>query len=202
MRFKLAAALALSALSAGVSAPATAAVYVFSAGLSGSQENPAVASPGTGSTLVTLDDVASTLRVQTVFSGLLGNSTASHIHCCAPFGTNAGVATTTPSFPGFPLGVTAGVMDQTYDMTLASSYRSGFITDNGGTVASAFSALEAGMLAGQSYLNIHSTAFPGGEIRGQLALVVPELSTWVMMIVGFGLIGGIARRRAPAPSPC
>ena len=44
------------------------------------------------------------------------------------------MATRVPSFVGFPLGVTAGSMDNTYDLNLASSYNPAFVTDNGGTV--------------------------------------------------------------------
>lgn len=84
---------ALSALALVAALPASAATFVYSATLSGSQEIPAVVTSGTGYTIVTLDDVANTMRVQIDFSGLIGNTTASHIHCCAAFGTNAGVAT-------------------------------------------------------------------------------------------------------------
>jgi hypothetical protein len=43
------------------------------------------------------------------------------------------------------------------------------VTANGGTTAGAEAALLAGLEAGQAYLNIHTTMFPGGEIRGFLA---------------------------------
>ena len=69
---------------------------------------------------MTIDDAAFTMRVESTFSGLTGITTASHIHCCtavASTGT-AGVATQTPSFVGFPLGVTSGTFDSTFDMTL------------------------------------------------------------------------------------
>jgi hypothetical protein len=55
-------------------------------------------------------------------------------------------------------------------MLLASSYNPSFVTNNGGTPASAWAALRAGISAGKAYLNIHSTTFPGGEIRGFLNL--------------------------------
>ena len=151
---------------------------VYTAALSGPNESPPNASPGTGNATVTFDLVANLMRVQVSFSGLTSNTTASHIHCCtsAPFTGTAGVATTTPTFPGFPLGVVAGSYDQTFDMTLASSYNSAFITANGGTPASAEAALAAGLAAGESYLNIHTAQFPSGEIRGFL-VAVPEPST-------------------------
>jgi hypothetical protein len=54
-------------------------------------------------------------------------------------------------------------------MTSAASYNPAFVTANGGTTAGAEAALLAGLEAGQAYLNIHTTMFPGGEIRGFLA---------------------------------
>ena len=83
-------------------------VFVFTADLSGANENPPVVSAGTGMVIVTWDTATNLMTVNATFSGLNGNTTASHIHCCAIPPTNAGVATTTPTFPGFPLGVKAG----------------------------------------------------------------------------------------------
>lgn len=136
--------------------------------LSGSIEVPSNNSAGTGKALVTIS--GNLMRVQVNFSGLTGNTTASHIHApTATAGTGtAGVATTTPTFTGFPLGVTSGTYDHTYDMTQASSYNPSYITANGGTAASAFTTLKTAISAGKSYLNIHSTFAPGGEIRGFL----------------------------------
>jgi hypothetical protein len=172
---------------------ASAAILIYDANLSGDSES---VSPGTGFAQVTFDNVADTMRVQVSFSGLLAPTTASHIHCCTPLpdtGT-AIVATTTPSFTGFPLGVTSGTYDHTFDTTLATTYNSVFITDNGGTVDSALAALLTGLNKGDAYLNVHSTMFPGGEIRGFLA-AVPEPSTWAMMILGFAGIGFMRYRR-------
>jgi hypothetical protein len=173
---------------------AEAASFLFSTNLSGQNEVPQVVTPGTGSAIVTVDDVANTMRVQISFSGLTSNSTAAHIHCCAPLGTNAPVTTTAPAFGGFPLGVTSGSLDQTYDMTLPGSYLGAFLTANGGSTAAAFSTLLTGMRAGQAYLNIHTVNNGGGEIRGQL-VAVPEPATWALILVGFGLVGGAMRRR-------
>lgn len=145
---------------------------IYWASLSGPAEAPPNNSPGTGMALVTIDAVANTLRVQATFSGLLAGVTASHIHAptaVAGSGT-AGVATTLPTFPGFPSGVTAGTYDQTFNMLLSSSYNPAYVTNNGGTTASAFAALRAAISAGKAYLNIHSSMFPGGEIRGFLNL--------------------------------
>ncbi len=136
--------------------------------LSGPNEAPPNASSGTGNAIITINGTS--MRVQCVFNGLIGNTTATHIHAAtavAGAGT-AGVATVTPTFTGFPLGVTSGSYDNTFDMSLASSYNSAYITAHGGTVAQAWADLKAAIVAGKSYFNIHSIIYPGGEIRGFL----------------------------------
>jgi hypothetical protein len=171
-----------------------AATLVYDAYLVGTNEVPANPSFGTGIGIITLDNVAQTLQVDITFSGLTGTTTASHIHCCAPVGSNGGVATQVPTFIGFPTGVTSGSYFHIFDLTQASTYNPAFVTDHGGTVASAESDFLAGLASGQTYLNIHTSAFPGGEIRGQINLV-PEPEAWALMIMGFGLVGATLRRR-------
>ena len=74
---------------------ANAIPMTFVGNLSGANEVPPVNSPGTGLATVILDPTAQTLQVNATFSGLTSNDTMAHIHCCAPLGTNAGVATIT-----------------------------------------------------------------------------------------------------------
>lgn len=180
--------------------PAAAATVVYNATLLGANESPAVASPAIGFSIVTLDTTSFTMRVQSIFTGLVGATTASHIHCCtvAPGTGNAGVATTTPTFTGFPLGVSAGTYDMTFDMQLASSYNPSFIAANGGTPASAFAALASGMAAGLTYMNIHSSFAPGGEIRGTLLAAVPEPGSYALMLGGLAALGWVTRRKGGA----
>lgn len=184
---------AIAAVALALSAPiAQSAPIVFEASLSGPAESPPNASPGTGFARVIFDNAAHTMRVIADFTGLLGRTTASHIHCCTL--PTAGVATQTPSFTGFPLGVTSGDMDQTFDTTLASTYRAAFITANGGTAAGAEAALLQGLLDGVAYFNIHTTSFAGGEIRGFLQRV-PEPATVVLLTMGLLALVRPVRRR-------
>ena len=60
------------------------------------------------------DPALNTMEVQVTFSGLTCPTSAAHIHCCEAMpgaNLNVMVATSTPFFPGFPIGVTAGTYD-------------------------------------------------------------------------------------------
>lgn len=188
-------ALATGALLAAT--PGWAVQTVYTTTLNGANEAPPVVSDGVGLGIVTLDDSSFTMRVQTVFFGLTGNVTVAHIHCCtaAPGAGTSGVATPTPTFPGFPAGGTSGAYDVTFDMLQASSWNAAFVNNNGGSFASAFAALQAGLDAGSAYLNIHSTFAPSGEIRGFLAAPIPEPGTYALMALGLAGVGFVARRR-------
>jgi CHRD domain/PEP-CTERM motif len=193
-RTQLLAAVAIAAFSFVPTLTAYADTITFTATLSGAFEVPPTSSTGTGFTTVVLNTTANTLFVDVSFSGLTSGATASHIHCCvaSPFSnTNTGVATQVPSFINLPMGVTSGSFTQLLDLTLASSYNPAFITAEGGTVASAEAALVAGMEDGESYLNIHTTNFPGGEIRGLLA-ETPEPNS--ILLLGSGLVGLVCTR--------
>ena len=112
----------------------------YRADIDGGQPVPPTLSPGTGLACFTLD-AAKFLNYQVTFGGLLAVEIAAHIHGPAPVGVNAGVI-----FP-FALG-----------------------TPKIGVFGPLTAGQEADLNAGRMYVNIHSTLFPGGEIRGQIFL--------------------------------
>ena len=114
----------------------------FSTVLSGAAEVPANASTGSGTAVVVLNDAQTQFSYSVTYTGLVGTLTASHIHR-APVGVNGGVIF------GFapPVGTQSG---------------------NFAGVANPTPAQVADLLAGLYYVNIHSTTWPGGELRGQL----------------------------------
>ncbi|NUM71901.1 MAG: CHRD domain-containing protein [Ignavibacteriaceae bacterium] len=111
----------------------------FSASLTGAQEVPSNGSSAKGTAVFMLNPTGDTLHYAVTIAGLTGTYSASHIHN-APAGENGGVV---------------------HPVTFTDSTAEGFWP--GITVTQL-----AALLKGDMYLNIHSSAFPGGEIRGQI----------------------------------
>lgn len=189
---------ALAVAAAALSLPAQAVPVTYGAILSGPAESPPNSSTGAGTALVTIDLAIGQMTVDATFFGLGSGVTASHIHCCTttPLTGTAGVATMTPTFPGFPSGVTAGGYHQVFDLNLPSTYNAAFVTAQG-SLAAARDALIAGLNAGTSYFNIHTTNFPNGEIRGFLTptAAVPEPGTVALLGGGLLLMAFVVRRQ-------
>ncbi len=164
--------------------------------MSGQQEAPPNSSPATGTATLLINENFNEMRLHVDFTGLTTPTVAAHIHCCtAPPGT-APVATPMPAFPGFPLGVTSGSYDMTFDLLSASTYNAAFIEAAGGTVALAATELVEGIRAGEAYFNIHSSAYPAGEIRGFfVAAPIPEPATYAMWGLGLVALAGAGRWR-------
>ena len=178
-------------LAAVASVNASAALLTYVGSLSGSNEIPAVASPGTGFASVTIDTIAHTATFNITFSNLTSNTVAAHIHCCVAQPGNTAVATAVPAFAGFPLGVTAGnYASSPLSLLDAAFWNPTFVTAKGG-IAQADAALTAGLAAGEAYLNIHTSNFAGGEIRANLTLL-PEPGTLGMVGAALALL--VAKR--------
>lgn len=169
----------------------------FTAVLNGSQENPPVATNGTGNGTATFDATTNMLAVHVDFTGLNGVTTDSHIHCCTTTNLNTSVAIGFTST--FPLGVSSGNYNNTFDLLNPATYTSGFLTSSGGTAAqardrliAAFSADPNNPASVRAYFNIHTTTTGSGEIRGNIR-PVPEPTSWSCMLVG--LVTAALRRR-------
>jgi hypothetical protein len=193
---KLVAAIALY-IAAGA---ATADFVVFRTTLA--PETPTAT--GSGDAVLTFDTVLHVLHFDVDWSGLNSPTTVAHIHCClASPGTNPfipafggsptiGVAVTPGTLPGFPAGVMAGHYEALVDLDLATSFTTAFVANfGGGTIDGAISALLGAMADGRAYLNIHTQANPGGQIRGFITVPEPVTSS----LVGLALVSLLVTRR-------
>ena len=130
-----------------------AAGDAYFADLNGHQENPDVATSATGKGLAVISVDASTVTYLVTFSGLSGTVNAAHIHTGA-VGANGGVI----------LPLVPGPSPMTGTLTAANFAASGPVTS--------FAEAIAAIRAGTTYYNLHTTANPGGEIRGQIGVTV------------------------------
>jgi len=184
--------LALAGASA-LAVPAFAQSTTFRAVASGPAESPPNAS--FGSSLVTIEVIGTQLTVDAPFQDLTGTSTVAHVHCCTvdPF---TGVAPIAVPFTDLPTGVRSGSYSATVALDEAASYDPAFLAANGGTAQGAYSALVDAMLANEAYVNIHSSVYPAGEIRGfVVAAPIPEPGEWAMLGVGLAGLVWLGRRR-------
>ena len=148
---------------------------------------------GSGSAFASFDDLTNVFTFSAVFSGLSGLTTQAHFHCCTttPFVSTAGIAVDSPSLP-IPLGVSEGVFGASLDLDDAGNFNPDFI-GVGGTVAGAIARFKAGLDTGKVYLNIHSTTFRGGEIRG--FMLVPEPASVALVLAALAAMGAVGRRQ-------
>jgi hypothetical protein len=165
---------------------------------SGALENPPNASPASSIVTIDVGNGNQTLFVDAPFRDLLGASVASHIHCCTS-AAFTGAAPVAVPFEGFPMGVHAGTYSNAIPLGADSSYDPAFLAAHGGTPQGAASALLDAIAANEAYVNIHTTAYPNGEIRGWLvAAPIPEPSAWAMLAGGLGALVWMRRRRPGA----
>ena len=134
----------------------------YTATLSGATEVPVRQSNGTGTWTGVLDPNTNVMTYTLTFTGLTTNSTGAHIHAQSDATTNSNVVLNFQTFAGattaFAPGATSGSAAGTVNMA-------------GGTVTGLTitgDSLRKAMDAGMAYVNVHSSQFTGGEIRGQI----------------------------------
>ena len=164
-------------------------IVQYAATLTGPAESPPNSSPATGYATFDFDTITHSLTMSISFSGLVGTTTVAHIHAdTAVAGTGtAGVAS---GLVGWTTGLQSGSYASTSDLLSSATYGSAYLAAHGGTAASAETDLLAAMGIGRAYLNIHTTTFPGGEIRGFI-YQVPAPG----MLPLLGMCGVLACRR-------
>src|SRR5260370_27237114 len=132
--------LATLALGATIAFAGPAFAEKMKATLDGKSEVPPNASAGKGTADIDYDAASKKLSWKVTYSGLSGPATAAHFHGPAAAGANAGVAVAIPNATTSPVEGSATLTD----------------------------AQAADLVAGKYYVNVHTAANPGGEIRGQV----------------------------------
>jgi hypothetical protein len=132
--------LATLALGATVAFAGPAFADKMKATLDGKSSVPANTSAGKGAADLDYDTASKKLSWKITYSGLSGPATAAHFHGPAAAGANAGVAVAIPNAGTSPVEGSATLTD----------------------------AQAADLMGGKYYINVHTAANPGGEIRGQV----------------------------------
>ena len=176
---------------AGTAATAQAGILNFYTNLA-----PDTGGTGSGSALVSFNDVTNVLSFTANFSGLSGLTTAAHFHCCtaSPRTGTAGIAVDSPSLP-IPTGVSSGSFGASLDLDESANFNDDFLLASGGSTDVAIARLISAFYAGTAYLNIHTGGtFSAGEIRGFLQ--VPEPSSALLAGLSLAALGFTLRKRS------
>jgi hypothetical protein len=138
--FRIATCSAAVAMTLAAAPGVRAETISYKVALKGSDEVPPNTSSGQGTADLTYDTQSKQLTWKVSYSGLSGPATAAHFHGPAEAGKNA------------------GIMIPIQNIATSPAEGSATLTD----------AQAADLAAGRMYVNVHTAANPGGEIRGQV----------------------------------
>lgn len=165
-RYIALAALAAAVLTAGACSdddavsPPVSKIVTFRSTMNGAAEVPANASTGTGTFVATLDTSTNVFSYDVTWSGLSAGVNNGHIHGPALAGVNSGTTINFNTLPGaqFSVGQMTGTAKGSV-VLIATTQITATVTGD---------SLKKLLFAGLTYVNIHTTALTGGEIRGQI----------------------------------
>jgi hypothetical protein len=158
----------------------------------------ATGATGTGSLFLQYDTDGHTLLIDADWSGLSGTTSVAHIHCCtsSPGTGTAGIALGTGSplnLPDWPAGVMSSSYTKVIDLTDVNMYSASFVSGSpGGDAAGAEARLIENLVSRNAYFNIHTSTFPGGEIR---TFVTPEPAGAALLLPGLVALAWARRIR-------
>jgi hypothetical protein len=167
LRLKLAVGVAVVGVAATTAAAIAGDRAKLRTSLSGYEEVPAVSSTGGGDFRAAIDRHSDTIQYRLSFSGIEGNTLQSHIHL-GQKGVNGGITVFLCSNLGNgPAGTQPCPQSGTIEGTITpADVLSPSPTQ--GLAAGEFDELVRALRAGVTYVNVHSSTSPGGEIRGQI----------------------------------
>jgi hypothetical protein len=181
MIYGVLAAVGVLSLAAPVLRTAEAQELKLKATLTGFQEVPALLSTAEGEFTATVDPSRTSMTFTVTYSGLLADATQSHIHF-GQRGVNGGVMIffctnlTPPANVPVPQhcplreGTVTGTVTAADVVGPAAQGIAGAAVGTPGSLDNVISAIKSG----QIYANVHSTRWPGGEIRGQVKVSGPK----------------------------
>ncbi len=165
-----------------------AITFQFNAALNGASQVPANGALGTGLATLFYNDNNSALTTDDSYSftltasGLSSAVTGMHIHGPAGVGASAAI-----------------IVPLTSPIFLSLNPGSSLLIGGTGVTPPSTSFLSQ-LQSGLTYVNLHTTLNPAGEIRGQLlpvvtAAAVPEPASYAMLLAGLGMISFLVRQR-------
>jgi hypothetical protein len=136
--------------------------------LTGYEENPDISTAASGRLTLRINEAAQTIRYTLRYSGLEGDVQQAHVH----FGkraVNGGIVLFLCSnLDNGPAGTPACPQSGTVTRTVGADDI--VALDAQGIEAGNFAEVLAAIRAGRTYANVHSTKWPGGEVRAQIGV--------------------------------